>query len=90
MKKLLILGGLVGTLVLAVMATAAGAQTYPPTTIQVGGTVVTRGPTGTGTSANLPFTGSNNTATLGLVALGLVALGLVLLVAFHRRRHVFD
>jgi hypothetical protein len=91
MARLLKLTLVVSTLVLAVWVTSAGAQEYPPTTIQVGGTVVTRGAgTGTGSSSALPFTGSGSAATYGLIALSLVGVGFILLVSTRRRKHVLD
>jgi LPXTG-motif cell wall-anchored protein len=87
MRRLLLLAGLVGVLVLGVWIAAAGAQEYPPTTIVVGGTSVTRGTSGSGSS--LPFTGSNS-GTIGLAALCLVAVGLVVVVAARRRKDVLD
>ena len=90
MKHLVKLASLVGTLLLAVWVGAAGAQEYPPTTIEVGGTVVTRGGGGAGTTGALPFTGSSHTTQIVLVAVCLVMFGAVLVFGAYRRRRVFQ
>lgn len=83
MGRFLRLALVLGVLVVALSASAASAQQYPPDT---GGTVVTR-VAAPGPSGSLPTTGTE-TSTYVLIGIAALSLGLLIVVGTRRRADV--